>query len=392
MLEIPLVIWVNSPPYVESGAFTYVEKHWPGGVVYAVLGALREERAAMGWGPANPRTGQTRVRGDVPVSTFCGVLLNEFPDALHLVAGMSSVTGNALSHIVEVVPPERIAVFSERPGAHGPLPRRLAKSVIQPIKYRRLVLRYRRKVGLLLPLGLAGVERFRRYGWPTSRMAPFMYCPTRRDSATAVVDPGEGPVRFLYVGRLSRYAKGTDILVRALEGVRGEWRLTVVGGHGDWVGPVRTWAESRANVEVMGPTAPHGVWEALAQHHVCVVPSRVDGWNVVVNESLYAHRGLITTDSVASDELVRVSGAGRVVPAGSVSALTSAMQSVVDDRSLVITWAKAAECYADRIAPHRVGAYLMDLMFWLGSQSESSIPAAPWLKLPSSGAEVGKSK
>lgn len=379
--DLTLVIWASSPPFVEKGAFTYLEDHWPGGVVYAVLGELRSERAAMGWGDEVGRgRAALRARGPSSVEQFCNEMLREYPDALHLVGGLSSVTGRALSYIVRSTPPERVAVFSERPGAYGPLIKRLSARLVVPIKYSWLVRRHRRHVGLLLPLGEAGVEAFTRYGWPSRRLAPFMYCPPMHGKAPIPLRHDRASVRLLYVGRLSRFTKGTDVLLKAAERLRGRWSLTLVGSHGDLVETVRAWATTKDNVEVVGALTPAQVNEAMANHDICIVPSRFDGWNVVVNEALYAGRGVIVTDEAVSHELIRASRAGTVVKARSARRLATAMQSVIDDPSLARLWSGRALDYVPLIAPATVGQYLSEQLRALVTRSPTSDQGAPWLR------------
>lgn len=358
----------------------YLEEHWSAGVVYAVLGELRAERKAMEWsGDAYASRTVLRGRGSASIDKFCDEILREYPNAVHLVAGLSSVAGRALARIVGSSPPERVAVFSERPAVFGPLPRRVAKRLVQPVKYRRLVWRFRRHVGLLLPLGQVGIERFVRYGWPREKTASFMYCPPLQRGPIPINEL-EQAVRFIYVGRLTRYTKGTDILMKAINLLHGNWRLTIVGGHGDLVDVVKEWSTTRANVDFVGAASPSRVAELMAEHDVCVVPSRVDGWNVVVNEAIYAGRGAIVTNEAGSDELIDASGAGIVVGAGSARRLAAAMQLVIDDPSLARTWSSRAIDFAPSISPSTVGRYLFDLLQALVVRSPATRSDAPWLR------------
>lgn len=380
MRTVPLVIWVNSPPFVESGPFLYLEQHWCSSVVYAVLGDLRSERVEMGWGTDRGDTEKrTRVRGAKAVDSFCSEILREYPRAVHLIAGLSSTTGRALAVITRVTPPERVAVFSERPGAYGPLKRRLLARVFVPMKYAWLTQRYRRRVGRLLPLGGAGVSCFVRYGWPAEKASRFMYCPQMPTEMPKGIDTPGQVIKFLYVGRLSRYTKGTDILMKAAERLSGEWKLTIVGGHGDLVDEVNHWAASKANVTVLSHATRHDVWKAMRNHDVCVVPSRFDGWNVVVNEALYAGKGVIVTDEAVSDELVEASSAGIVVKAKSPRLLAAAMQKVIDTPDLAASWSSRAAEYRTLIAPENVGRYLMDILMSLPLGPQSPPVPAPWV-------------
>ena len=57
-----------------------------------------------------------------------------------------------------------------------------------------------------------------------------------------------------------------------------------------------------------------------------VLPSRHDGWGVVVNQALAAGLPVIATEAVGAAELLSAPGTGAVIPAGSADALTAALR------------------------------------------------------------------
>lgn len=381
MKSDPLVVWLQSPPYVEAGAFGYLERNWTGGVVYAFLGELREERVKMGWVDAW-RTADFRVRsrGSEKLADFVEGVISEFPTAMHLVGGLSGQAGEALRRLALEISPEKLSVVTERPGAYGPLRRRLPGRVGIPIKYWWLTREFRSKVGLLLPLGRVGRTSFLRLGWHPEQTYSLMYCPMPPGVSPEPVTRGNSShIRFLYVGRLSRYTKGTDIMMKAVDRLRGDWSLSIVGGHGDLIRDVESWASEDDRISFLGAADPEGVKQAILNHDVCVVPSRFDGWNVVVNEAISLGRGVIVTDQAVSHELVETSGSGLVVPARSPRRLAKAMQLVVDTPSLADDWSRAAVEYAPLISPEVVGAYLMFLLQASRASSTESRVIAPWL-------------
>ena len=73
----------------------------------------------------------------------------------------------------------------------------------------------------------------------------------------------------------------------------------------------------------------------FAQADVFVLPSRYDGWGVVVNQALGAGLPILVSDQVgAGYDLVREGQNGFVLPVGDVGALASSMQRYVADPSL----------------------------------------------------------
>jgi glycosyltransferase involved in cell wall biosynthesis len=162
-----------------------------------------------------------------------------------------------------------------------------------------------------------------------------------------------------------------------------------VGGHGDLVEDVETWAATKDNVTVAGAATPEEVREAMARHDVLIVPSRFDGWNVVVNEAIYAGRGVIVTDEAVSHEMVDVSGAGIVVRARSARRLADAMQRLINDPSLARKWGNRAVQYAPLISPDSVGRYLFESLQAVMTKAPATYGTPPWLQQRDANAQRG---
>ena len=144
--------------------------------------------------------------------------------------------------------------FSERPGVYGTWWKRLIKLAYIPVSEARIAKKYRNHIAAMLPLGMTGVKTFRKYGWPQEKLFPFMYDPVETVTDFSVV-PVHKPLRFLYVGRFSRYTKGTDTLVKAvdlLEKDSDKFTLTMVGGYGDMRQEILQWLETKPNAEFLG--------------------------------------------------------------------------------------------------------------------------------------------
>lgn len=84
-----------------------------------------------------------------------------------------------------------------------------------------------------------------------------------------------GPIRFLFVGRLSP-EKGIDVLVDAFRQIPGPQRLTVIGLSGSLAGRIRQAAAADARIELR-PAVPYSCMpEVYAAHHVVCCPVH---WN-----------------------------------------------------------------------------------------------------------------
>ena len=173
-------------------------------------------------------------------------------------------------------------------------------------------------------------------------------------TADAAGSQADGRLRFLYCGQLIE-RKGVDLLCRAFidllnSGV--DASLTLAGE-----GPLRDSlqamvpAEHRQSVVFTGFQPVDKLPAIFGQADVFLLPSRHDGWGVVVNQALAAGMPVIATDAVgAARDLVLDQGTGWVVPAGDQTALLDVLQQAVNDRPGVSRMASRASEMAQTIS------------------------------------------
>jgi colanic acid/amylovoran biosynthesis glycosyltransferase len=138
---------------------------------------------------------------------------------------------------------------------------------------------------------------------------------------------------LLSVGRLAEQ-KGQLILVQAAGELakRGiDFRLNIVGD-----GPLRAPLQSmidrlelRDRVTLCGWKSNGEVRDLLLESRALIMPSFAEGLPVVVMESLALGRPVLSTYIAGIPELVEPGKSGFLVPAGSVSALVDAMETVL---------------------------------------------------------------
>lgn len=178
-------------------------------------------------------------------------------------------------------------------------------------------------------------------GVPDDRICRFPYVSDSRQIAAQTVAlrsgddaeqfKGEG-MSFLFVGQLIP-RKGLDVALRALGRVAADGHdvsLTVVGN-----GPDRAALEALAaeqhelRVEFVGFVEPPSLPQYYARADVSLVPSRYDGWGLVVNEALAAGLPVITTTSVGAADLLDAGRNGFVIPPGEVKPMEEVVRSLV---------------------------------------------------------------
>ena len=164
-------------------------------------------------------------------------------------------------------------------------------------------------------------------------LAPFLAQP-RGQSAREPV--------FLFCGQMIA-RKGIDVLLEAFARLdRG--RLLLVGREAELpqlLAPLS--AAVRERIEFAGFQPPEELPRFFAKADVFVLPSRHDGWGVVVNQALGAGLPILCSDRVgAGADLVEPEVNGLRVAAGSADALAAAMRRCLDEPERLREWGGAS--------------------------------------------------
>lgn len=149
----------------------------------------------------------------------------------------------------------------------------------------------------------------------------------------------ERPLRFLYCGQMV-HRKGVDLLVAAFARLVRQGknvRLSMVGD-GELLDSLRAGlpADVRERVSFTGFLQVSELPAQFASADVFVLPSRHDGWGVVVNQALAAGLAVVCSDAVgAAVDMVVPGENGAIVPAGDEGALYRAFAALEADRGAV---------------------------------------------------------
>ncbi len=373
-----LIFWFEQPPKVGKGCFNYMTKAWNGKVIYAYLHDFNEIRKSVKWDDGDYGDA---VMVDLSENTEEKIknLFETEADAVHVLAGFKS---NIIKYLDNYIFSNKyqFICFSERPGVYGKWWQRLIKRLYVPISEILIARKYQKYVKAYLPLGLQGVNENKHYGWKSEKLYPFMYDPV--DCVTDKnVYPVNSPMKFLYVGRFSRYTKGTDILLKALNEVKADkslYTIDFVGGYGDMKDEVISWAENTENAAFLGSWNSLEVGNNMKKYDVCIVPSKFDGWNLLVNEATRAHIGIIASDEAVSHEVVAHSGAGIVVKACRPKEMAKAIEYAVNNPEVVKEWKEKSKIYSPKISSASVGDYVIDIINYECLGMGEKRPVCPW--------------
>ncbi len=162
---------------------------------------------------------------------------------------------------------------------------------------------------------------------------------------------------FLFCGQMIE-RKGVDILLRAFDRVVRDFpsaRLDLVGREAEVEGLLQTVpASTRERICYRGFQPPEALPDFFAMADAFVLPSRYDGWGVVVNQALAAGLPVICSDSVgAGVDFVKEGINGLKVESSNESALADAMRALAGDPIRAAAWGDRSRELADWLKPER---------------------------------------
>jgi glycosyltransferase involved in cell wall biosynthesis len=151
--------------------------------------------------------------------------------------------------------------------------------------------------------------------------------------------PSDGPVRFIYFGRLER-RKGVQNLVRAAAGLGSDdWELTIVGADTDTAPlgvsmklQLELMADGDERIRFVDGVDRHDLPALIASHHAAVLPSLWECWPNVALETLAAGRPVLATPTGGYVEMIKRGESGWLTDDCSAVALRHKLRDVLEAR------------------------------------------------------------
>lgn len=228
-------------------------------------------------------------------------------------------------------------------------PTSVFKKWLQRLQYRPL-----RHARFIAAVGSRAVAAYQRLLPGTPVLNRPYACDLQAFARPDPTSPREEGVTFLFCGQMIA-RKGFDVLLRAFATVISQIpsaKLILVGRETELTAGIdQLPVTMRAQVENAGFQPPPALPAFFARADVFVLPSRHDGWGVVVNQAFGAGLPVIVTTAVGAGELVADGAAGTTVPPGDEAALASAMIDLANDPARRNRMSKAAQNIAPSLTP-----------------------------------------
>lgn len=237
------------------------------------------------------------------------------------------------------------------------------KVLLRPKLYRLYGLLLGRSVAGILAISHLALFQFKAAGFPMSKLFPFGYFVPgqfgpedlerfrlRRESRSNI--------NAIFVGSLIR-RKGVDLLIdvsKALIARGSRISIDVYGPGNPDILPLNL-----PNFIYKGVVPFGKVQEKMAHYDLAIVPSRHDGWGVVVNEAILAGIPVICSDRVGASTLVSKFNCGLEFKSADHHSLLEVLRKVEDDPKLLSFLTEQAICNRDLIEPRIASKYLLSV-------------------------------
>jgi glycosyltransferase involved in cell wall biosynthesis len=371
---LKLTIWMNHPSHHQDDLFTALARS--GAVDLQILFAtdMAPDRAGLGW---------ERWNTDFPSRflerpTFRDAIRSAIRqrDRWHIVNGIWAERAFAAALVMMRVSRAKYAIYSEAPDAT--VPAGILKAAMRQSFGRWIA----RGAAGLLAVSRLSEDFYRGIGFRADQLYKFGYFLSGEVPAPARTGAPSARTEILFVGQLIP-RKGVDLLIEAAAPLFGRYpdlHLTLIGG-----GAERTVLESaltRAGiadrVSFAGVVPAARVRERIGAADLLVLPSRFDGWGLVVNEALSVGVPVVASDHCGAAELVRHGVNGYVFRSRDVGDLRAQLADFAADTSKRGPMRAAARATGGRISAEVVVPYLVEcLNHMAGGRTARPIP--PWL-------------
>jgi glycosyltransferase involved in cell wall biosynthesis len=301
------------------------------------------------------------------------------PDRIHIVNGMWMEPSFAAALTTLALRGGTYAVYSEAPDPN--IFRSGAKRLLTTLFGRFIVGR----ASGYFPVSHLGEQFFKGLGARKENIYPYGYFRAHPSpSVSPTVNEDENRIEIIYIGQIV-HRKGVDVLLEALRPLFAEnpaVYLSIIGTGDltedilDWIGTYKL--NNRVFVEGVMPS--HRILSRLGRADLLVLPSRWDGWGVVVNEAFAAGVPVVVSDRCGASELVFNGINGYVFRSEDVSDLRGCIQRFLHNRS---DWARlrnASAVMASKISAEAIAPYFIGCLKHMVRMVDAP-PRPPWMEV-----------
>ncbi len=369
---LPVTIWMNMPSFYQSDFFRALVHTNAIDLQVIYARGLTPDRIQLGW-HADLKGFNYRTLSAPHALHEAARLAGAQRERLHIVNGIWAEPTFVAALLCLIIAKSRYALYMEAPdpyAARSKLKRWLRST------FGKLVCA---RASGAFPIGGFGIEFLAGLGLPRDRMYPFGYFRSMPAGPLEGFETSD-QLEIVYVGQLV-HRKGLDLLLTALAPLRQAFpclRLTLIG-HGVEQSFLEMQARSLGMthwVNFEGALSYEHILSRLHTASALVLPSRWDGWGLVVNEALMAGVPAIVSDRCGAADLIRDGVNGYIFRGEDVADLQSKLTLVLQQHDFP-TLRRRARQVGQVLSTDHIASYFIEcLEHMLGLAHER--PPVPW--------------
>lgn len=364
------VTW--QPVLTDHQAFTYQSLSQVAGVPVVAYVTNMEDgvRKAQGWADTQVSSVERRLIPQHGFLLYCYGQMREQRKAVHIFASpfqqprlilvmfLAAWLGVEFYLISEPYSPNDDGYFSNTTKLHGKF-----KAALRPLLYRAYSTLLQRRVAGIFTISPLALAQYQQAGVPPTKLFPFGYfipsattqLPQEESSA---VEPNLD-LNIIFVGSLIQ-RKGVDLLQKSVQRLAAQGYKISVNIYGP--GDASLLKLGGASIRYLGMIPFGHAQSVIAPYDLLVLPSRYDGWGVVVNEALCAGVPVVCSDTTGAGAVAVAFGAGLTFSAGSVSSLCDVLLRLIAEPLMLKALRTATAKAAQALQPDVAARYMFDVI------------------------------
>lgn len=342
-------------------------------VVFA--GDLTPDRVQLGWEHEERNYNHRTLPKSFSMLDAIRIARSE-RDRLHIVNGIWAEPAFAAALIALALSRIRFAIYAE-----SPEPRQLRSQFIELMK--RVFGKWvaRRAMGMLSVSRFAE-DFYTRLGFRTDQIYPFGYF--RADSKLpdfSTSPANDNRTEIIFVGQLI-HRKGVDLLIEAMRPLFAEYddlHLALIGAGEKAAALERQAAASgvQNRITFEGITSSSRIQERLQSSDLLALPSRWDGWGMVVNEAFSMGVPVLVSSQCGASDLIQHGINGYIFRSESVEDLRDCLRSFLSRKNEWAAMRSAARNTGRTVLAESVAPYLIECLKHMTGASDRR-PTPPW--------------
>jgi glycosyltransferase involved in cell wall biosynthesis len=374
---LPLTIWMNYPSFHQDDLFTSLAASGEVDLRVVFARELTPDRVRLGWN-AGARQYTHRMLGSPYAILEAADLARRERDRLHIVNGIWAEPTFAMALTTLNLRGSRFVIYSE--GPDDPQRRTVRRRLLRATFGQWIV----RNATGILAISHFAADFYRELGCADEQLYPFGYFRARPDDVPATGESANAPrTEIVFVGRLT-LPKGVDVLFDALRPLFGEYadlHLTLIG-NGERRAALAAQAaacglQDRLTFTDVMPADQ--VQSRIAIADMLVLPSRADGWGMVINEALAVGVPVIASNVCGASDLIRHGVNGYIFGSEDVQGLRDCLRHFLNQQGEERqTMRHAARVTGESLVADIAARYLIDCLKHMTGITNDK-PVAPWL-------------